>query len=333
METNINNPHDHFFRHTFSQPEDARAFLKHFLPPELQALLALDELELESGSYIDEKLREHLTDILYRVPLHSGEVASIYCLFEHKSYPEAAIHLQILRYSYERWQADTQAGVPWRPIVPIVFYHGQRAWNIPLRFGACFGEMDPLIQRYMPDFEYLLIDTNRYGDEVLRDVESGPLQASLFLLKYIYDKELSTHLGEIFQPLRTLAPDELLQRLWSVVSYITSATEHVQEERLRETLTDVFREAEGVMNTIADKWLQQGIEQGIEQGREQGIEQGALQMILRLLQTRFGVEPEEVQEMIGALNVEDLSVVIDLALDASNVDDFVERLRAQLHES
>ena len=96
----INNAHDHYFRYVFSHPEDAREFLQHSLPPAMLEKIDLARLELQSGSYIDEKLREHLSDILYKVPLYSGQLASIYCLFEHKSWPETSIHLQILRYMY-----------------------------------------------------------------------------------------------------------------------------------------------------------------------------------------------------------------------------------------
>lgn len=38
MESQVNNPHDHFFRRTFAQPDDARAFLAHFLPKDVVEL-------------------------------------------------------------------------------------------------------------------------------------------------------------------------------------------------------------------------------------------------------------------------------------------------------
>ncbi len=40
---------------------------------------------------------------------------------------------------------------------------------------------------------------------------------------------------------------------------------------------------------------QQGLEQGLQQGLEQGLQQGARRQLLRLLTTRFGSVPEDVE--------------------------------------
>ncbi len=161
-------------------------------------MLNLDALALEEGSYIDEQLRDHLTDVLYEIPLHSGKPASIYCLFEHKSNPAYEIHLQILRYMYERWQADKKAGISPRPILPLVFYHGTRKWTIPTEFIARFGAIDPVFHPYIPNFRYIFFNTAEHQDSDLRQMlSSGTLQASILLLKYIYDEALAERLPGI----------------------------------------------------------------------------------------------------------------------------------------
>lgn len=65
----IHNPHDRFFRESFGRPEIVRNYLQEYLPPDLLSLLELDQLTLEDGSFIDESLREHQSDLLYRVQL------------------------------------------------------------------------------------------------------------------------------------------------------------------------------------------------------------------------------------------------------------------------
>lgn len=322
MASKHKNSHDHFFRYNFSQPDKARVFLKHFLPAEMVNLLNLDALQLESGSYIDEKLREHLTDILYTVPLRSGESASIYCLFEHKSYPAPTIHLQILRYCYERWQADTQAGIDWRPIVAVVFYHGQRKWTVPTNFIDRFGNVDPLLQRYIPNFEYILIDTSQYSDDMLREIQSGSLQASLFLLKYIYDETLSNRLQDVIQPLATEEHEQILSHLWAMISYITTASEHVDEGELHTTLASVFRESEEIMSTIAEKWREEGHNEGLKEGKEEGTRN----TLRKLVQARFGSVSAEVISLIESCKLEQLDYMIDLALEAKTGDEFATRV-------
>ena len=85
--SNINNPHDKFFKETFSRPEIVRDFLQNYLPAELVNLLNLDSLELQKDNFVDDDLQEHFSDLLYKVQLHDGRFAYIYFLFEHKSYP------------------------------------------------------------------------------------------------------------------------------------------------------------------------------------------------------------------------------------------------------
>ena len=69
----VHNPHDHFFKYTFAQQEHAQEFMETILPTDILDRLLLTKMQLKSGSYIDEKLEEHFSDILYDVPLHTTE--------------------------------------------------------------------------------------------------------------------------------------------------------------------------------------------------------------------------------------------------------------------
>lgn len=60
---------------------------------------------------------------------------------------------------------------------------------------ARLGAVDPLLRRYMPDFEYLLVDTSTVNDDTLRQVKSGTLQASLFLLRPLQKNNYSRREG------------------------------------------------------------------------------------------------------------------------------------------
>ncbi|MBI3651164.1 MAG: Rpn family recombination-promoting nuclease/putative transposase, partial [Acidobacteria bacterium] len=96
--TEIHNPHDRFFKEVFSHPEAAAEFFAAFLPSHIVALLDLAKLEPIKDSFIDPSLQEHLSDLIYRVPLKRGNQAYIYALIEHKSAPDKWVAVQILRY-------------------------------------------------------------------------------------------------------------------------------------------------------------------------------------------------------------------------------------------
>src|SRR3712207_1294937 len=99
----LRNPHDRFFKEVFARPEVARDFLESYLPEAVATLLAPSAPQLRQGSFVDEALQEHFSDLLYEVQLTKGDTAYIYVLFEHKSYPEPLVALQLLRYMLRIW--------------------------------------------------------------------------------------------------------------------------------------------------------------------------------------------------------------------------------------
>jgi predicted transposase YdaD len=48
--TELSNPHDKFFKETFSRPEVIRSFLEEYLPGNVSAVLDLNSLELQKDS-------------------------------------------------------------------------------------------------------------------------------------------------------------------------------------------------------------------------------------------------------------------------------------------
>jgi predicted transposase/invertase (TIGR01784 family) len=199
---NLTNPHDAFFKQFLSRPELAADFLRHHLPVEVLALVDLARLELQLESFVDEQLREHLTDLLYRIPLVSGEEAFVYLLFEHKSYPDRGVALQLLRYMVQIWDQRQRATVTPAPIIPLVVYHGRTPWTIDPTFGALFAVAEPL-RPYLPEFRYQLVDLSRLSDEQIQ----GQIWTRIFqlILKYTFDPRLGERLPAILGLARELA--------------------------------------------------------------------------------------------------------------------------------
>ncbi|TQO04819.1 UNVERIFIED_ORG: putative transposase/invertase (TIGR01784 family) [Citrobacter freundii] len=57
-------PHDATFRQFLTQPDIARDFIELHLPPELRAVCDLSTLKLESGSFVEDDLRQYFSDVL-----------------------------------------------------------------------------------------------------------------------------------------------------------------------------------------------------------------------------------------------------------------------------
>jgi len=120
----INNPHDAFFKQFLAKSEIAADFLRNHLPQDVLNLLDVSALELQKDSFVDADLQEHFSDLLYRAPLKTGENAFIYLLFEHKSYPDRWVAFQLLRYMVRIWENELRQAGSFSPIIPLVVYHG-----------------------------------------------------------------------------------------------------------------------------------------------------------------------------------------------------------------
>ncbi len=316
------NPHDRFFKDLFSRQEAAQDFLQHYLPAELATLLDLSTLHISKDSFIDAELQEHFSDLLYQVNLHSGQEACIYLLFEHKSYPDPLIALQLLRYMVRIWEQSLKQQRSLLPIVPLVIYHGQKKWRVGLEFTALFDvptEMKP----YVPAYQYWLCDLSQYSDEQIKG--QVILQVGLRLLKYIWYDDMPERLDDILGLLRTLGQQQTgLEYLQTTLRYIAGATDKVSEEQLKQVVLELFSEGEQLMPTLVEQWLERGREEGREQGRE-----AALTVLRRFLAMRFGVELSHFDPAFAPLDLTAITRLSDAAFEVTTLTEF-EALLAEL---
>ena len=96
-------PHDKFFQEMFEKKVVAEEFIKNYLPPELLELINMDKLEISKKSFVSKHLKKYFSDVVYRVELNRHN-AYLYCLFEHKSYPEKDVSFQLLKYMVRIWE-------------------------------------------------------------------------------------------------------------------------------------------------------------------------------------------------------------------------------------
>ena len=169
----IPQPHDSLVRHTFGQVEHAASFFRENLKPALASAIRWDKLELISGSFVDENLRQSQSDLLYRVPLieqadsADGETSILlYLLFEHQSTPDRWMPLRVLRYECQIWQRyidehPAAAGLP--PIVPLVLAQVAGGWKISPHFRdqvvwPTAPQVRAALELHQPQFEHALVD-------------------------------------------------------------------------------------------------------------------------------------------------------------------------------
>ena len=62
----IQNPHDRLFRSAMTDKRVAKEFLETHLPSKVLKIVDLNSIELQKDSYVDEKLKLLMTDIVFQ---------------------------------------------------------------------------------------------------------------------------------------------------------------------------------------------------------------------------------------------------------------------------
>ena len=165
------------------------------------------------------------------------------------------------------------------------------------------------------------------------------LQACLLLLKSIYDVNLTEKVEPIFA---LLAQSDLpRERIWpileSILRYMTGTKNRVPDEVINHALTTVFADQEEIMETIIDRWIEQGREEArqtyekqiqLEREKAQQIEEKVLKNRRKtiVLILNHGLELSEndnayITNRLAKIEDEaELEKLTNVALDATKKD-------------
>ena len=321
----IGSPHDRYFRETFARVEVARDFLAHHLPAELLAAVDLATLEIATESHLAPDLRESCSDLVYRLGWRGGGTLEVYLLFEHKSRPEHWTGLQLLRYIVAAGERHRQQHPKARhlpPVYPLVLYHGQRRWRAPLAFHDLIAPLPPVLQPLVPQFRYVLHDISPHGKTEIKGAVLTRL--ALLALHSIWSERPIPRLRELIELIQQIEDQtEATQILYTLLVYFTSASGHLEEGEVRTLLNETPIGA-SVMQTLAERWLEQGRQQGWQRGhqsgRQEGWQKGQAALLLRLIERRFGAPPAALQARIAAADAETLLLWSERILTADSLE-------------
>ncbi|MBU1195866.1 MAG: Rpn family recombination-promoting nuclease/putative transposase [Proteobacteria bacterium] len=293
MNDKLQNSHDSLFKETWSNKANARAFLENYLPKNVLSVVTLDSLEICKDTFIENDLKNYYSDMLYKVDFE-GTPGYIYFLFEHKSYPDKLVHLQLLEYMLKIWRLDLKQHKTKKLsiIIPLLLYHGPQKWTAKESFSSMLKGPVDIMKDYIPDFRYVLYDLSRYSDNDIK----GTITARVVMLifKHIFKQDFAQKLPGIFTLLKDLSEKETgLQYFESLIKYIFSNVEDITPEQFQTIVSNTLSEDKGGMiMTLAEKLRDEGRQKGLEQGREkglaQGIEQGLVEGLEFAVSIKFG---------------------------------------------
>ena len=316
MDKNSINSHDKFFKELFSEKEKVKEFVSKTLPAEIMQKLKPETLEIDKTEYVSKNLKTSFSDIVYNCIYGKNTEVKISLLFEHKSYPETYPHFQLLGYMLNIWQTQLNQNKDLTPVIPIIFYHGERKW-VQKPFEKYFKNTDDAIQKFIPKFDYNLTDTSTYTDKEIKELfKSLELQIGMLIMKNIYNEQkILREITEIFSGINDILQNEQGERFFeTVITYLFYSTE-LETSKIVEKMRTISPKAGEKFISTAMRLQIKGEKQGVIKGIEAGINKVAFSMLQK------GYSDAEIMELTG---LSKLQLDYLKTLDEYQIDDEIE---------
>ena len=280
----IHHPHDSFFKHALSDVTVAKDLLQAHLSPSITQRIKWDTLNLSNKSYIDQKLSQLHSDVVYACQI-DDKSAYIYILIEQQTTPDPLLPFRFLQYNValltehlsQREDKNKKGLLP--VIMNLCLYSGkQTPYPYSVDIHDCFEDASLASAEMFKPLS--LIDLGQLSEEELKRHGTADLMELLLkqgrertFLKWIDEhveeikKLLDGHYGisgihYILGVEKQHSFKEVLDALKAIAPY--------KEEKIMTAAQQLGREYE-------KKGLKEGKEKGLKEGKERGLKEGIQQ--------------------------------------------------------
>jgi hypothetical protein len=211
------------------------------------------------------------------------------------------------------------------PILPIVLYNGKYNWTASRDFQEILNK-NPFRRKFIPGFEYLLIDVNRYDEKDL--LKTANLISSVFYMEQKRDTdEVYLRLENLVTTLEDLDSNQFnLFISWIKKVVYQGLSEEMQKKVLEilEKNLEVNSMISNITKTLKEEYKRQwqaGIKQGHAEGKREGKLEAKMEAVVRLLTKKFGQLSEDMVRKIYAANESQLELIIDNIFQIQSLDE------------
>jgi len=283
----VHNIHD---KHLFNVLKDkavAKDMCLAYWPEVLRENAIFEDMHLYQTKKISPQFKEFAADILYRVPLKSGNKAMAFFHIEHQSQPKKNMPLRMWQYLLlildEYHQNHPNKPLP--IIYPCIFYTGSQPYKYSTNLFDLFGENKETVKSWITD-DIKLIDVCRLSDEEIKQHRLFGLAE--FVLKHRFTMAFKEILLEIFPWMKKHleAGETSTTYTNDVLNYVLETVPDSDPKTFDETVKVFFSGPLGDEIMTAAQQLRQ-------EGMQQGLHYAAQNMLKR------GVDPRVVAEDTG----------------------------------
>ena len=298
-------PHDRLFKRVMSDEANVRQFIKEFLPKDISSQIDLKEMKLIPTEKI-KGYNKYYMDIAVECKI-SDTKGQLYFVFEHKSYPDPGVLLQILNYMTVTWDEQKKKNKPLIPIIPVVIYHGSSSWNVTTHFQGQFDSLNESIKPYVPEFNYVLVDLTQIPNkEIEQKAKDTPfLMASLLLMKLVALRDIED-IAKITVIINLPEKEKLILFLYLLYTVDVDQT----------TMQRIVKELGGeeIMPSLAEKLMSKGEIKGKQD------------LLIKQLRRKFGLSSSEEKMIRSVTDEAKLDAAAEAVLDAKSKDEVLKML-------
>ena len=350
QDTQIEHFPDRSLRRLLQDREYVRGLVQ-IIAPDIEAFLDFNRITYEKRSFISKALQERESDVLLRVPFQEDTDATdtdalfIYILIEHQSTVDKTMGFRLLSYMVQIWESQRREWETERlpenerrlqPILPILFYTGDRPWTVPVSPTAIM-DVPEILERFVPSFDTLFLGVKETEAAAL--TQSGhPLGWLLRVLQKEHsdETEISEALADAMSHIASV-DENFAPQIAEALRYFVQLIFHRRSLDERDALVDIIRqhiqdhkELETMAQTTAEFLIEQGEAkgkaegkaEGREEGRAEGRAEGKQDAVLKLLQFKFQDVPEVLSREISNIhNLTRLDTLLEQAMTAQSLEE------------
>jgi predicted transposase/invertase (TIGR01784 family) len=266
-------------------PKVAEEFFQKNLPENIKKAIDFSSLELRKESYIDDKLKLQITDLLYSAQFN-GHEGFLYVLLEHASTPDRLLPFRMHKYvsaiMEDHLKNKENKTLPL--VYPMILYTGQKPYKHSMNFFDLFSENERDLAKEIYTSPYHLIDLTQVSDEELKQYIWFGTMA--LVLKHIRDSNIVPFFKSIVDVLKELEKRGEDGYIYTVITYMagtgevpqkseffetTKKLESVNEERIMSTLVEQLQPE--LLDIARKQFFKEGFESAFESAFKQAREQ------------------------------------------------------------
>ena len=309
----IFHPHDKFFKEAFSHRSIAMSFIVEYLCSGEYEFIKSDTMKSIQDDHTTKNLKESLSDSVY-CALNHTEDKWVYFVFEHKSYIDHDVGIQLLNnlVTVSQYHNLQQKNDEHRSpiILSVLVYLGQYESN-PLSQELIEFRFPKQLNNFFPDLRLLFFDFSHQPNEAIK---GNPFLRILFLtLKMIHNPDFINIIPEIIVLFKEQIDDpDVLGFFTAFVTYIEAAAPQDSIDKIVTIIENgLIKE-----DCMTSKLLQQiandvlfrkgkieGIQEGIQEGKQEGRDQTKVDIAIKMISA--GMDSTTIAHFTG-LEIEDI---------------------------